>query len=105
MEVVCFSETLVDFQWITWHYTPQASTLPNHQYTNLKSCIHIANKVAEKLTTLEFDYLNKDRLISELKNYTMRGVDINPMHSKPWNKMVIISFLMTKAEPASRTFL
>jgi hypothetical protein len=23
MEVTCSSETSVDFQWITWHYTPE----------------------------------------------------------------------------------
>jgi hypothetical protein len=27
MEVICFSEMLVDFQWTTWHYIPDGRML------------------------------------------------------------------------------
>jgi hypothetical protein len=37
MEAMCFSQTLVDFQWTTWHYIPEDSTLHNHHCENLKS--------------------------------------------------------------------
>jgi hypothetical protein len=36
-EAVCSSETSVDFYQTTWHYTPEDSTLHNHQCENLKS--------------------------------------------------------------------
>jgi hypothetical protein len=84
---------------------PQDITLHNHHFENLKSYSYIANKDAEKLTTLEFVCLNEDKVISELKNYTTRGMDISPTHSKSWNKTAVISLLMTKAKPASKTLL
>jgi hypothetical protein len=37
VEVICFSKMLVDFQWTTWCYIAEDSTLHNHGYDNLKS--------------------------------------------------------------------
>jgi hypothetical protein len=37
IEVTCFSEMSVDFQWTTWHYIPEDRTLHNHCCENVKS--------------------------------------------------------------------
>jgi hypothetical protein len=39
MEVICSSEKSVDFQRTTQRHAPEASTLHNHRYENLKSYI------------------------------------------------------------------
>jgi hypothetical protein len=41
MEAAFSSETSVDFQQITWRYTPDDRTLHNHCCENLKSCIFL----------------------------------------------------------------
>jgi hypothetical protein len=40
MEVTCSSKTLVDFEGITWSYSPEDRTLNNHRCENLKSYRH-----------------------------------------------------------------
>jgi hypothetical protein len=40
MGTICSSETLVDFEWTTWGYIPEDSTLHNHHCEHLKSYIH-----------------------------------------------------------------
>jgi hypothetical protein len=32
LEAICSSETLVDFQWATWHYIPEDSTVKLYIY-------------------------------------------------------------------------
>jgi hypothetical protein len=34
MNAICSSETLVDFQWTTWHYIPEDS-IPDNQMMNI----------------------------------------------------------------------
>jgi hypothetical protein len=49
MEAICSSETSVNFERTTRHYTPEGSTFHNHHYENLKStllvcsCLHYSN--------------------------------------------------------------
>jgi hypothetical protein len=50
----CSSKTSVDFQWTTWHYIPEDSTLHNHCCKNLKSYNLITSSIYFGL--LKFPY-------------------------------------------------
>jgi hypothetical protein len=45
VEAICSSEVLVDFQWITWHFIPEDSTLHNHRCEHLKKFTSVPNEV------------------------------------------------------------
>jgi hypothetical protein len=46
MEVICFPKTSVDFQWTTWHYIPEDSTLQ----------MELAQKSSKKLLLFKIYY-------------------------------------------------
>jgi hypothetical protein len=43
MEVICSSETAVEFQWTAWRYILEGSTIHNHLCDNIKSYITVAS--------------------------------------------------------------
>jgi hypothetical protein len=85
MEVICSSETLVNFQQTTWHYNPEHITLHSHYCHNLKSnksnrlwqSLHYAIKIFyitklnlqnmanQKLIKLVFQYKGIESIVTE----------------------------------------
>jgi hypothetical protein len=67
MEAKCSSKTVADFQWTTWYYIPEDSTLHNHCCENLKCYICMSLLTYSLLEIFGTVCCNSNRTCAELQ--------------------------------------